>query len=185
MTQSGLVIDRDPPDIGAASVASPSQVEVGERDVRNALRRQIARLERESSAIVANAFPYISPADIPDPGAGAATGGPCLLTLAELERMRDRLAGDTQDLRRLAAERVEHERRARELLDGMKLEPGRYKFVRLPVRDLGEGGCGVWEVRPRLGLIGMLAGWWHVKLSSGCPLPKGPRTVRGPGVGGF
>jgi hypothetical protein len=25
-------------------------------------------------------------------------------------------------------------------------------------------------VRPRLGLIGMLAGWWHVKLSSGCPL---------------
>ena len=26
--------------------------------------------------------------------------------------------------------------------------------------DLGQGGCGVWEVRPRLGLIGMLAGWW-------------------------
>ena len=102
--------------------------------------------------------------------------GPCLLTLAELERMRDRLAGHTQDLRRLAAERVEHERRARELLEGMKLEPGRYKFVRLPVRDLGEGGCGVWEVRPRLGLIGMLAGWWQVKLSSGCPLGQGSRV---------
>ena len=83
--------------------------------------------------------------------------------------MRDRLAGHTQDLRRLAAERVEHERRARELLEAMKLEPGRHKFVRLPVRELGEGGCGVWEVRPRLGLIGMLAGWWQVKLSSGCP----------------
>jgi hypothetical protein len=26
-------------------------------------------------------------------------------------------------------------------------------------------------VRPRLGLIGMLMGWWQVKLSSGCPLP--------------
>jgi hypothetical protein len=25
-------------------------------------------------------------------------------------------------------------------------------------------------VRPRLGLIGMLCGWWQVKLSSGCPL---------------
>jgi hypothetical protein len=25
-------------------------------------------------------------------------------------------------------------------------------------------------VRPRLGLIGMLMGWWQVKLSSGCPL---------------
>jgi hypothetical protein len=32
------------------------------------------------------------------------------------------------------------------------------------------GGCGVWQVRPRLGLIGMLMGWWQVKLSSGCPL---------------
>jgi hypothetical protein len=98
--------------------------------------------------------------------------------LAELERMRDRLAGRAQDLRRLAGERVEHERASRELLEGMKLEPGRYKFLRLPVRDLGQGGCGVWEVRPRLGLIGMLAGWWHVKLSSGCPLPKGPRAMR-------
>ena len=52
----------------------------------------------------------------------------------------------------------------------MLLEPGRYKFVRVANRDLGEGGCGVWQVRPRLGLIGMLMGWWQVKLSSGCPL---------------
>ena len=153
--------------------------------LRIALRRQIGRLERESSAIVADAFPHISPARRSQSSEVKPPPARCLLTLAELERMRDRLAGHTQDLRRLAAERVEHERRARELLEGMKLEPGRYKFVRLPVRDLGEGGCGVWEVRPRLGLIGMLAGWWHVKLSSGCPLPKGPRTVRGPGVGGF
>ena len=33
----------------------------------------------------------------------------------------------------------------------------------------GEPGCGAYVVRPRLGLIGMLAGWWEVKLSSGCP----------------
>jgi hypothetical protein len=169
VTQSGLVIDRDRPEVGAASVASSLQIEVGGRDARITLRRQIARLERECSAIVANGFPHLSPADLPDLGRGAATSGPCLLTLAELERVRDRLAGCTQDMRRLAKERVEHERRARELLEGMKLEPGRYKFARLPVRDLGEGGCGVWEVRPRLGLIGMLAGWWQVKLSSGCP----------------
>ena len=62
----------------------------------------------------------------------------------------------------------------------MRLEPGRYKFARLPVRDLGQGGCGVWEVRPRLGLIGMLAGWWQLKLSSGCPLARGSRSTRGP-----
>jgi hypothetical protein len=167
---------------GAASSVDVRRVEVTERGVREALRGQIARLERESSAIVADGFPYISPAGRPDPaavpgsrhedrraGPDAAFAGPRLLTLAELERVRDRLAGHIQNLRRLAAERVEHERRARELLEAMQLEPGRYRFVRLPVRDLGEGGCGVWEVRPRLGLIGMLAGWWQVKLSSGCP----------------
>jgi hypothetical protein len=156
-------------------------VQVGERDVRYALRRQIGRLERELSEVVADAFPRISLAEIPDVK-GEAIGGPCLLTLEQLERMRDRLAGRTQEVRRLAAARVEHERCSRGLLERIKLEPGRYKFVRLPVRDLGQGGCGVWEVRPRLGLIGMLAGWWHVKLSSGCPLPKGTRTVRGPGL---
>ena len=182
MTQSGLVIDRDRPDIEAASIASPRQIEVGERDARIALRGQLGKLERESSAIVADAFPHISPADQPDPRElrDEVVAGPRLLTLAELERVRDRLAGHTQDLRRLAAERVEHERRAHERLEAMKLEPGRYKFARLPVKDLGQGGCGVWQVRPRLGLIGMLAGWWHVKLSSGCPLPRGLRPRRGP-----
>lgn len=38
---------------------------------------------------------------------------------------------------------------------------------------------GVWQVRPRLGLIGMLAGWWHVKLSSGCPLVTARRAAPG------
>lgn len=177
MTQSGLVIDRDRSSEFEGNVAAvtygrqaEAEMQAAEREVRRALRRQIGRLERESSTIVANAFPHISPAaDMLDEVRGDLVGGPCLLTLAELERLRDRLAGHTQNLRRLAAERLEHERRARELLEGMKLEPGRHKFVRLPVRDLGEGGCGVWHVRPRLGLIGMLAGWWQVKLSSGCP----------------
>ena len=36
----------------------------------------------------------------------------------------------------------------------------------------------MWQVRPRLGLIGMLMGWWQVKLSSGCPLRRGPRLNR-------
>jgi len=43
---------------------------------------------------------------------------------------------------------------------------------------VGEPGCGVWQVRPRLGLIGMLMGWWQVKLSSGCPLPGGRAAAR-------
>jgi hypothetical protein len=55
-------------------------------------------------------------------------------------------------------------------LEKMLLDPGRYRFVRIANREIGEPGCGVWHVRPRLGLIGMLMGWWEVKLSSGCPL---------------
>jgi hypothetical protein len=60
--------------------------------------------------------------------------------------------------------------RARVRLERMLLAPGRHKFHRVAAAELGEGGCGVYQVRPRLGLVGMLAGWWHVKLSSGCPL---------------
>jgi hypothetical protein len=150
--------------------------EIDEHAARRALRAQIARLEHELSEIVANGFPHLSP----PPVAGQAGAGPCLPTLAALERTRDELVARVQRLRHLARARAEHERRARELLAQMKLEPGRYKFARLPVRDLGEGGCGVWEVRPRLGLLGMLAGWWQVKLSSGCPLPPGPCVARGP-----
>jgi hypothetical protein len=178
VTQSGPVMERTRDwergrsAIEVGAVSADARVEVAERNVRETLRGQIARLERESSAIVADVFPHISPADQLYPRKllrDDAVAGPRLLPLEELERVRDRLAGHTQDLRRLAAERVEHERHAHERLEAMKLEPGRHKFARLPVRDLGEGGCGVWEVRPRLGLIGMLAGWWQVKLSSGCP----------------
>jgi hypothetical protein len=152
---------------------------VDERAARRSLRAQIARLERELSQVVAGAFPHI-PVGAGRAASSEAFGGPRLMTLAQLERQRDALAGRVQDIRRTASERAEYERRSRELLAKMKLEPGRYKFVRLPVRDLGEGGCGVWEVRPRLGLIGMLAGWWQLTLSSGCPLPRGSRSTRDP-----
>lgn len=159
-------------------ISSPSAATAdGERAARHSLRQQIARLEREISAIVAEGFPHI-PAGAPT---GRPDAAPHLLSLGELERSRDALAARVQHMRRLAADRAEHERQAHEQLRLMKLEPGRYKFARLPVRDLGQGGCGVWEVRPRLGLIGMLAGWWQLKLSSGCPLPRGSRRVRGPG----
>jgi hypothetical protein len=136
-----------------------------ERAAREALRAQVAKLERELSGLVAHTFPHISPLDLD----GESFSGPRLLTLAELERLRDRLALHVGEIHNQVAERVELERRSRALLKRMKLEPGRYKFVRVPVADLGDGHCGVWEVRPRLGLIGMLAGWWQVKLSSGCP----------------
>ncbi|HWX46165.1 MAG TPA: hypothetical protein VNY52_12690 [Solirubrobacteraceae bacterium] len=144
------------------------------RAARRSLKAQVARLERELSGIVASGFPHISTAP------ALPSTGPRLLSLGELERLRDRLALRVREAQEQAARRSELEWSARELLERMKREPARYKFVRLPVVNLGERGCGVWEVRPRLGLIGMLAGWWQVKLSSGCPLPRGPRQARGP-----
>jgi hypothetical protein len=136
-----------------------------ERAAREALRGQVAKLERELSGLVAHTFPHISPRD----DRSEVFSGPRLLSLGELERVRDRLALRLGEVQGQVLERAELERRSRDLLRRMKLEPGHYKFVRVPVADLGDGHCGVWEVRPRLGLIGMLAGWWHVKLSSGCP----------------
>jgi hypothetical protein len=145
--------------------AFDSRKPVDERSAREALRTQVSRLERELSGLVAQTFPHISPIDADCD----VFSGPRLLSLGELERLRDRLALRVGEVHGLVEERTALERRSRALLERMKLEPGRYKFVRVPVADLGDGHCGVWEVRPRLGLIGMLAGWWQVKLSSGCP----------------
>lgn len=153
------------------------QREEAERIARRALRLQIARLERELSDAVASAFPHVALAceDV------AGDTGPRLLGLGELERLRDRLARRLQQARGAVAARAEAQERNRVLLERMFLEPGRYKFMRVAAVDVGEGGCGVYQVRPRLGVIGMLAGWWQVKLSSGCPLAGGPRRRRGPG----
>jgi hypothetical protein len=154
-----------------------------ERAARESLRAQVAKLERELSGIVAGRFPHIPPGSDSNPAHHGSFHpahpservGPRLLSLAELERLRDRLVVRLRGAQLQAGQRSELETRSRELLERMKLQPGRYRFVRLPVTDLGERGCGVWEVRPRLGLLGMLAGWWQLTLSSGCPLPR-PRA---------
>ena len=136
-----------------------------ERVARAQLRRQVAALEAQLSDAVVSGFPHGGVHS-----AVAAPGGPRVLMLGELERIRDDLADRLAQARAVLAERGERQEASRALLERMLLEPGRYKFVRVANRDLGEGGCGVWQVRPRLGLIGMLMGWWQVKLSSGCPL---------------
>ena len=160
-----------------AAALAPQDTRIAERAARASLRAQITRLERECSEIVTGRFPHI-PVSLAAP---AGADGPSLLDLGELERSRDRLAARVQELRARADARSQHERRAHELLREMELDPGSYRFAKLPVRDLGQGGCGVWEVRPRLGLIGMLAGWWQLKLSSGCPLPRGSCSTHDPG----
>jgi hypothetical protein len=144
-----------------------SPVEVDERAARRSLRGQIAKLERELAAAFVGAFPRQGI----DFGAARAHGGPRMLSLGELERVRDDLAERLVEVRRQLHERAEEEARTRELLERMLLEPGRHKWMRVTARELGGGDCGAYRVRPRLGIVGMLMGWWQVKISSGCPLP--------------
>ena len=171
-----LALPAGPPFSPAGPVAPPLDPErgdprQGERLARRALRTQIARLERELSEAVATAFPH---ADVPIQ-APVPAAGPRILGIGELEGLRDRLAERVAQAREAIARRARAEEHNRVLLERMLLEPGRYKFMRIAAADVGEGGCGVYQVRPRLGIIGMLAGWWQVKLSSGCPLGRGPR----------
>jgi hypothetical protein len=151
--------------------ASPASTEDAARAARRTLRAQIARLERELADAFVTAYPMGGlehPADV--------FSQPRLLDLGELERVRDDLAERLRAARVTIAERAEIQAANRVYLERMLLEPGKHRFARVSCRDLGEPGCGVWQVRPRLGVIGMLMGWWQVKLSSGCPLPEG----RGP-----
>jgi hypothetical protein len=140
-----------------------------ERAARRSLRRQIDKLERELAEAFVTAYP-LGGLDEKPPRASAT---PRLLDLGELERVRDELADRVKAARATITERADVQAANRVRLERMLLDPGRYRFVRISNRDIGEPGCGVWQVRPRLGLIGMLMGWWQVKLSSGCPLATG------------
>jgi hypothetical protein len=151
----------------AAVVAVP---EVDERAARRTLRGQIARLERELASACLEACPRIDPG--PPPAALAA--GPRLLTLGELERVRDGLAARLARVRDDAGAQALRQAESRALLERMLEDPAAHKWLRISNAQLGEPGCKHFHVRPRLGPIGLLAGWWHVKVSSGCPLASAP-----------
>ena len=153
----------------------PSIVEVDEAAARRTLRTQIARLEAELAAATATAWPRTDLRwTVP------ASGGPRLLALGDLEALRDALAARVAQARADLAQRAEEEALSRRLLESMLADPPAHKWVRVTNADLGEPGCTTYAVRPRLGLLGMVMGWWRVKVSSGCPLPEGPRPGRGP-----
>ena len=146
----------------APDVALP---EVDEATARRDLRDQIAKLEAQLGAAVAAEFPHLRV-----PPAGRPPAAVRLLDLGGLERVRDELADRVRALRREAEALGARQAASRRLLEQMRLEPGRYRWARVYAADLGEPGCQSWQVSPRLGLLGMLMGWWRVKLSSGCPL---------------
>lgn len=147
---------------------SRSALRVGgdERLARAELRRQVGRLERQLATLVAEAFPRLELAtDVP-----ALSPQPRALGLGELEEVRDALASRVEDARRALRERSELETRNGELLERMLERPQDFKWLRISRDDLGMPGCGHWHSRPRYGLLGMLMGWWRVRISSGCPL---------------
>jgi hypothetical protein len=152
----------------------PLVVEGDELAARRSLREQITKIEAELAAAFVAAYPRTG-IDFRVHG----RRGPRLLSLGDLEKLRDDLAHRLREARRTLDDRAEVEARNRQLIENMLLEPGKYKWVRVANADIGEPGCKHWHVRPRFGLVGMLMGWWRVKISSGCPLataaaPDGP-----------
>jgi hypothetical protein len=125
-----------------------------ESAARRDLRAQIARLEAAGGR------------------AAAVAGGPRLLSLADLATVRDALVQPssgrfaTQAVGSRPLDAIEG---ARGRLERMIADPGAHRRERVALAELGLPGCGVYRVAPRLGLIGMLAGWWEITLSSGCP----------------
>jgi hypothetical protein len=139
-----------------------------ERRVRDDLRRQVALLERQLGELFASAFPRTGIEwGVP------AVGGPRVLGIGELERVRDALAIRLREAQAELGRRGEIEESNRGLLESMIAAPERHPWVRIAAADVGERSCGHWHSRPRWGILGMLMGWWRVKLSSGCPLATG------------
>ena len=174
--ESGAMADLDVR-VPAALASAPDGAETAA--ARAQLRAQIATLERQLSDALIACLPYAdgsaaAPATAPD---AAPSRGPRVLDLGDLERARDDLATRLSAARAEQGRRSERAARARVRLEAMRLEPGRHRFQRVTRAELGEGRCGVWQVRPRLGLLGMLTGWWELKLSSGCPLPRPPAAA--------
>jgi hypothetical protein len=144
--------------------------EIDEHAARRSLLDQIAKIEKELSALFCATYPRTG-----FDWKVRSHGGPRLLGIAELERIRDQLADRLAENRAMLGDRTYVEARNRRLIEEMMLAPEKHKWMRIGNEDIGETGCKYWEVRPRFGLIGMMMGWWRVKISSGCPLAQ-PRA---------
>ena len=146
------------------SASSTSTRRPRARDAARADRR----LERQLSDALVTAFPHDGARRPRSPRAGRPAAARPRRARGPARRAR---APSSREARtRARASAAPSARRNRVLLERMLLEPKPLQ-VRPPApRRRRQGGCGAYQVRPRLGLIGMLMGWWQVKLSSGCPV---------------
>ena len=136
-----------------------------ERPARRTLLDQIARLEDELAQLFCSTWPRKG-----FEWSVSSRNGPRMLSLAELESLRDELAERLSSARRALSDRTWVEEQHRRRIEEMLLEPEKHKWIRVSNEDIGEPGCKHWHVRPRWGLLGMLLSWWRVRVSSGCPL---------------
>ena len=141
-----------------------------EREARADLRRQIAAMELALARLFGSAFPRRG-IDFSVPG----LGGPRMLSVDELEKVRDGMAARIQEVKADLHDYAVVEEENRELIEEMISDPASYKWVRVYNEDIGEPGCKHWHAKPKWGPLGLLLGWWRVKISSGCPLAEGLR----------
>jgi DNA-binding transcriptional regulator YhcF (GntR family) len=132
-----------------------------ERSARAALRGQIARLE-------AKLAPYVEVSGRSDQ-ALAGTPQPRLVSIDELEEVRDALISRLKRARAEAQRTEERHGAARRWREEALADPSAHRWEYATHDDLGEPGCGRVEVRPAWGPVGALMDWWRVKMSSGCP----------------
>src|SRR3954462_6849165 len=94
--------------------------EVDERAARRSLLDQIAKLETELSTLFCATYPRTGFSwQVP------SRGGPRVLGLADLEEIRDRLAGRLAENRALLSDRAYVESQNRRLIEQMLLEPAK------------------------------------------------------------
>ena len=148
--------------------AHSSLVQPGdERLARAELRRQIGRLERAAGR---DSSPRPSRACGSTSACPPPRSEPRALGLGELEAdpRRARRPGRRRPRERSASAPTWRPQPRAAGADAGRA--GELKWLRISRDDIGEPGCGHWHSRPRLGPLGMLMGWWRVKVSSGCPL---------------
>jgi hypothetical protein len=131
-----------------------------------------ARLRRDLRAQIASLESELADANIrlrrPAPPS-AEPAAPRLLSGTELESIRDELVVRVLDAKHELAKAEIRHREQRALLRRMESDPAGHRWTTVTTRDLGEPGCRQWQSRPILGVIGLLSGWWQVRVSSGCP----------------
>lgn len=128
---------------------------------RRELRRQIARLEAELAAYPAarserDRHPLLRPKGH-------------VLGFEELLATRDELIERLREARQRAERRGARQARARARRERLLGDPEAERWGRVGNEECGDPGCGETRAVPRFGPIGAIAGWWRVKVSSGCP----------------